>query len=80
MVLVILVPQSHMTLIISSSFSCTIYSSARGRMAITVRTPVELNENLSSDMSTDLSISCDLIEENLAVKVGNLTHNVSRSF
>ncbi len=52
----------------------------RGRIAMYDLTLVEFKDILSSDMSTDLSISCDFIEEKREVRVGYLIQRVIRSF
>lgn len=73
-------PHYQITRMISSSLSMTIYYRAKGRIAIMFFCPVELKENLSSERSTDLSTSWDLMEENREVTVGKRMHRDIRSF
>lgn len=74
------VPHYQMILIISSSLSNTSCSMQSGLIAIRERTFVEFKEILSSDISTDLSISWDFTEEKRETSVGYLMQRAIRSF
>ena len=65
---------------IYSSLSRTRSYIQRGRIAMYDLTLVEFKDILSSDISTDLSISWDFIEEKREVRVGYLIQRVIRSF
>lgn len=74
------VPHCQMILMISSSLSSTSCSMQSGLIAIKERTLVEFKDILSSDISTERSISCDFTEEKRATRVGYLMQSAMRSF
>jgi hypothetical protein len=74
------VPHYQMIRMISSSLSNTNSSMHKGRIAINDLTLVEFKEILSSDISTDRSISCDFTDENLETNVGYLMQSAIKSF